>query len=369
MKNPAKEFEYLPLMGMLDDSENIEETQAEDLYEHHRIVADPKQSLMRIDKFLMVRLDKVSRNKIQNAIRAGSIIVNNDTIKPNYKIKPGDIVSIVLPKPLEEVVRPKAENIPLDIRYEDEDVMVLYKPPGMVVHPGVGNYSGTLVNALAYYFGNSDMPIKEGSPENRLGLVHRIDKDTSGLLVIAKTDYAMTHLAKQFFHHTIYRRYWALVWGEPAEDSGTIATRIGRHPRHRMSMAVYDEFTEGGKDAVTHFSVLEKLYYVTLIECRLETGRTHQIRVHMSHMGHPIFSDPRYGGDKIVKGTIFSKYKKFVENCFELIPRQALHAKSLGFVHPTTGKEMYFDSELPEDFQRALEKWRNYLASRKELPE
>lgn len=363
----AKDKEVLNKTIRADEPEleNAEESQGEDLFEYHRIVADPKQSLIRIDKFLMDRLEDVSRNKIQNAIRAGSIMVDGKAIKPNYKIKPSDAITIVLPKPVDEAARATPENIPLDIRYEDDDLIVLHKPAGMVVHPGVGNYSGTLVNALAYHLGTQNIPVRPGEPENRLGLVHRIDKDTSGLLVVAKSDYALSHLAKQFFNHTIFRRYWALIWGEPVMDQGTISTKIGRNPRNRMSMMVYDEDMEGGKEAITHFQVLEKMYYVSLIECRLETGRTHQIRVHMAHMEHPIFSDERYGGNKIVKGTVFSKYAKFVENCFETIPRQALHAKSLGFVHPTSGAEMMFDSELPDDFKNVLERWRNYVHARR----
>jgi 23S rRNA pseudouridine1911/1915/1917 synthase len=336
----------------------------EELFEHHRLIVDRNQSALRIDKFLMARLDNVSRNKIQNAIRANAIRVNDTSVKPNYKIKPGDVVTVVLPKPPEDSGRALPENIPLDIRYEDGDILIVHKPAGLVVHPGVGNFTGTLINGLAYHFQNQNLPIREGEPENRLGLAHRIDKDTSGLLVIAKTDFALNHLAKQFFDHSIHRRYVALVWGEPEFDSGTVSTKLGRNPRNRMSMMVYDEDMEGGKEAITHYRVLERMYYVSLIECELETGRTHQIRVHLAHLGHPIFGDSRYGGDKIVKGTVFSRYAKFVEHCLELAPRQNLHARSLGFVHPSTGESILFESELPEDMTAVLERWRKYFSER-----
>ncbi len=336
------------------------------LFEHQRFVADPKQKPTRIDKFLMDRMLNASRSRIQNAIHAGAIKVNDEVVKPNFKIKPGHVVTLVLESPPLEPSEIIPQNIPLDIRYEDDDVMIVHKPPGMVVHPGVGVYDGTLVNALVYYFKNYKLPVKEGNFNDRPGLVHRIDKDTSGLLLIAKNDHAMTHLAKQFFDHSIERKYVALVWGEPDEDSGTIDFPIGRDPKNPVLKKVFEE-GEGGKHAITHFKVLERLYYVSLVECQLETGRTHQIRVHMKYKGHPLFSDQRYGGDRIMKGTVFTKYRRFVENCFTIMPRQALHAKSIGFVHPVTGENMYFESELPEDFQGVLDKWRNYIAGRKEL--
>lgn len=338
----------------------------DELYEHQRYVADPKQTPVRLDKFLMDRMLKTSRNRIQNAIHAGAIKVNDKEVKPNFKVKPGHVITLVLATPPPEHAPIVGQNIPLDVRYEDDDLMVVHKPAGMVVHPGVGISDGTLVNALVYYFKNQQLPVKEGNFEDRPGLVHRIDKDTSGLLLIAKNESAMTHLSKQFFDHTIERKYVAMVWGEPDEDSGTIDAFVGRDPRNPVLVSVFPE-EEKGKHAITHFKVLERLYYVSLVECQLETGRTHQIRVHMKHLGHPLFSDHRYGGDRIVKGTVFTKYKQFVENCFKILPRQALHAKSIGFVHPVSGEKMYFESELPEDFQQALEKWRNYVSGRKKL--
>ncbi len=325
-----------------------------DLFEHHRLLVDKKQEPLRIDKFLMNRLANATRNKIQDGIKAGFVKVNEQTIKANYKVKPEDVISISFPEPPRDTeVIP--ENLPLDIRYEDEDLLVVHKPPGMVVHPAYQNWTGTLVNALAYHFQNL--------PENRdgrPGLVHRIDKDTSGLLVVAKTEQALTHLAKQFFDHSIERTYLALVWGEPKENEGTIDVNLGRSFKDRR---VTDTFPEGdiGRRAVTHYKVLKTLRYVSLIQCQLETGRTHQIRAHMKYLGHPLFNDSTYGGDKILKGTVFSKYKSFVENCFKLMPRQALHAKSLGFIHPRTQEELYFDSDLPEDFQSVLDKWVHYV--------
>lgn len=311
---------------------------------------------------------KTSRNRIQNAIKANAILVNNEVVKANYKIRPNDVVTLKLDRPPHEHTGVVPENIPLDIRYEDDDLLIVHKPAGLVVHPGVGVRSGTLVNALAYYFQSLDLPIKAGNESDRPGLVHRIDKDTSGLLVVAKTDAAMTHLSKQFFDHTTERRYWALVWGEPDEEEGTIEGDIGRDPRHPMLRKVFTENDTGtGKHAITHYKVLERLYYVSLLECRLETGRTHQIRIHMKHSGHPLFGDVRYGGDRVVKGTVFTKYRQFVDNCLKMMPRQSLHAKSLGFIHPTTGEKMYFESELPEDFRSVLEKWRNYVNGRREL--
>ncbi len=348
----------------MQEDERLNDSYSDEFYDHVEIAVDPKQSPIRIDKFLMDRLEKVSRNRVQNAIRSGSILVDEKEVKPNFKVKPGQTISIVLPRPPGEGVGVIPQKIPLDIQYEDDDLLVIHKPAGLVVHPGPGHFKGTLVNALAYHFGMQHLPIMEGNYQDRLGLVHRIDKNTSGLLVIAKSDYAMTHLAKQFFNHTIERTYYALIWGEPEEAAGTINANVGRHPRFRHQFTVFPE-KEGGKWAITHYKVLERMYYVSLVQCNLETGRTHQIRVHMQHLGHPLFNDERYGGDRIVKGTIFSKYKQFVENCFNIMPRHALHAKSLGFTHPTTGKEMYFESALPDDFEQVLHAWRNYLESRK----
>ena len=336
-----------------------------ELYEHYEFIADPGQTPLRIDKFLQMKLKDFSRNKIQNAIHAGYVTVNGLEVKPNQKIKPNHVVKVFYHKPYKgRSVIP--QDIPLDIRYEDDDLMVVHKSPGMVVHPGVGNPNGTLVNALAFYLKDKSIPIKKGNESDRPGLVHRIDKDTSGLLVIAKTDHAMEHLSKQFFNHTTKRNYLALVWGNFDEKEGTIEGNIGRHPTQRMKRTVFPE-GEDGKNATTHYKVIEDLYYVSLVECTLETGRTHQIRVHMQYLKHPIFSDKVYGGNSIVKGTVFSKYKQFVDNCFKILPRQALHARSLGFVHPRTGEEMFFEAELPEDFAGCLEKWRKYVTSRKEL--
>jgi 23S rRNA pseudouridine1911/1915/1917 synthase len=349
----------------MHEDDRQDENYSDDYQDSYEIKVDPKQRPIRIDKFLMDRIEKASRNRIQNAIKSGSILVDEKEVKPNFKVKPGQRISVVIPRPPDQGKGVIPQNIPLDIRYEDDDLMVIHKPAGMVVHPGIGHFKGTLVNALAYHFGKGNLPVMDGNYQDRLGLVHRIDKNTSGLLVVAKTDYAMTHLAKQFFHHTIERTYYALVWGEPEEDQGTIRGNVGRHPRHRHLFTVFPE-GEAGKWAVTHYKVLERLYYVSLVQCNLETGRTHQIRVHMQHLGHPLFSDERYGGDRIVKGTIFSRYKLFVENCFTLLPRHALHAKSLGFVHPVTGKDMYFESDLPTDFQQALDAWRGYIEHRRE---
>lgn len=326
----------------------------DDFYERYRIVCDRGQQPYRIDKFLTDRIEKVSRTKIQYAAEANCILVNNKPVKSNYKIKPFDEIIILLPERVNEhSVLP--ENIPLEIIYEDEDVLVINKPAGLVVHPGVGNFSGTLVNALLHHY--KQLPVKDGE-EYRAGLVHRIDKNTSGLVVVGKNELSLQHLAKQFFDHTIQRTYHALVWGEFDVKHGTVTGNIGRHPRFRKLYTVMKD--ETGKHAVTHYKVLENLGYVSLVECRLETGRTHQIRVHMQHIKHPIFSDDMYGGDRIVKGTIYTKYKQFVENCFSIIPRQALHARSLGFVHPQTGKNMFFEAELPKDFSDVLTKWRTY---------
>jgi 23S rRNA pseudouridine1911/1915/1917 synthase len=323
----------------------------QDFYEHHRIVVDKGQSLLRIDKFLMVRLENATRNKIQNTAHAGNVLVNENPVKPNYKVKPDDVISIVMAYPPRETeIIP--ENIPLNIVYEDADVLVINKSPEMVVHPGYGNYSGTLVNALAFYFGSGEATAKPC-------LVHRIDKNTSGLLLIAKNETAQSFLAKQFYEHTVERKYWALVWGDFQEDEGTITGNVGRSLKDRKIMAVFPD-GDYGKHAVTHYKVLERFGYVTLIECVLETGRTHQIRAHLRYIKHPLFNDVTYGGDQILKGTIYTKYKQFVQNCFDLIPRQALHAKTLGFIHPATKQKMLFDSELPPDFAGVLEKWRKY---------
>lgn len=358
----------------------------QELYEHHRIVAEKGQSLIRIDKFLMSRIENASRSKIQNAAEANCILVNGKPAKSNYRVKPGDVMTVLMPHPPREVEL-IPENIPLNIVYEDEDLVIVNKEPGMVVHPAYGNYSGTLINALVYHFQNLpiskkkketatekkkgkmiDAPQTTGhTPELRPGLVHRIDKNTSGILVIAKTEIAMTKLAKCFFDRTIDRTYIALVWGDFAEDSGTITGNIGRSLKDRKVMAIFPD-GDFGKHAVTHYKVLERFGYVTLIECKLETGRTHQIRVHLQHIGHALFNDDTYGGDRILKGTTFTKYKQFVENCFKIMPRHALHAKSLGFVHPTTNEYVFFDSELPLDMATVIEKWRAY-SSHKNLLE
>lgn len=326
-----------------------------EMYEHFRFVADKGQQMIRVDKFLVDRMEKTSRNRIQQAADAQCVIVNGKPVKSSYKVKPGDVVSIVMDRPRYELeIIP--ENIPLDIVYEDSDVLVVDKPAGLVVHPGHGNYSGTLVNALAWHF--KDNPDYDVS-DPRLGLVHRIDKDTSGLLVVAKTPEAKTHLGNQFFHKTTRREYVAVVWGDFLEKSGTIVGNIARNPKNKLQMAVFDDPTVG-KHAVTHYEVLESFGYVTVVKCVLETGRTHQIRVHMLSKGHPLFNDARYGGDRILKGTTFAKYRQFVENCFQTCPRQALHARTLGFVHPRTGKEMDFESEIPADMSRLIERWRTY---------
>jgi 23S rRNA pseudouridine1911/1915/1917 synthase len=336
----------------------------DEFYENHQFIADKGQGAMRLDKFLADRSFQVSRSRVQNAIKAGLVTVNGDEEKANYKIRPNDVVELMMPKPFDEAVKVQPDNIPLNIIYEDDDLLVLNKPAGMVVHPGVGVYRRTLVNALAYYF--QDLPVMEGNPENRPGLVHRIDKDTSGLMVVAKTEFAMFSLAKQFHDHTIHRRYHAIIWGEmeEGEDSGTIENCIARHSRFRKKMTVVPDGE--GKLAITHWKVLERLYYVSYMELHLETGRTHQIRVHMSNIGHPLFNDERYGGNRVVKGTIFSKYKSFVDNCFEILPRQALHAKEIGFVHPRTKELMKFDSELPMPMVDCLARWRTYVTDRKQ---
>lgn len=338
-----------------------EQEQQEELFEHHRITADKGQSLMRIDKFLMSRLENVSRNRVQNAADAGSILVNSKPVKSSYKVKPLDLITIVLAHPPRDV-KIIAEDIAIEIIYEDDDLVVVNKHAGMVVHPGYGNYSGTLVNALAYHFYPELLNQSIEDESVRPGLVHRIDKNTTGLLVVARNEKAMTHLAKQFFDRTITRRYLALVWGDFDHESGTVTGHVGRNKIDRKAMDVFPD-GDHGKHAVTHYRVLERFGYVTLVECKLETGRTHQIRVHMKHIGHPLFNDELYGGRKVLKGTTFSKYKSFVENCFDLIPGQALHAQSIGFLHPSDGREMYFETKLPEGFESILNKWRIYIGS------
>lgn len=331
-----------------------------------KLYVDRNQSPVRIDKFIMNRMEKLSRSKVQEGIKSGLVLVNGKEVRTSYKVRPLDVISIFLQKPAGFEERYQPQNIPLDIRYEDEELMVIHKPPGLVVHPGIGNYSGTLVNGLLYYLKDKSLPLKDYDFADRPGIVHRIDKDTSGLMVVAKTDKAMTHLAKQFFDHTVKREYIALVWGDVEEDKGTIDEYIGRHEKNRMQYAVFPERNQG-KHAITHYEVAERMYYVTLVKCRLETGRTHQIRVHLKYLGHPLFSDARYGGDRILKGTIYTKYKQFVENAFKLLPRQALHARLLGFVHPTTNEALLFEADLPSDFQACVDKWRGYIASRKAL--
>ncbi|MBV1923461.1 MAG: RluA family pseudouridine synthase [Flavobacteriaceae bacterium] len=333
----------------------VQDPSSDDLYEHHRFVAQKGQQPLRVDKYLMNYIENATRNKIQQAAKDGNIHVNDAPVKSNYKVKPNDVVTVMFEHPPYELLL-VPEDIPIDVVYEDDDVLVVNKPAGMVVHPGHGNYSGTLINALTFHFEN--LP---NNSSDRPGLVHRIDKDTSGLLVVAKTEEAMTHLAKQFFNKTTEREYVALVWGDVKEDTGTIEGNIGRHPKNRLQNTVfYDDDADKGKPAVTHYKVLDRIGYVTLLSCRLETGRTHQIRVHLKHIGHTLFNDERYGGDKILKGTTFSKYKQFVDNCFKVLPRQALHARTLGFIHPTTGEMMRFESPIPQDIEQCIEKWMNY---------
>ena len=339
-----------------------------DLYEHHHWMVDRGQTPIRIDKFLTHKIEGVSRTKVQAAAGAGCILVNKNTVKSNYKVKPFDDISVVLSHPKYELTL-IPQDIPIRILYEDNDVIVIDKEAGMVVHPGYGNYSGTLVNALIYHL--QDLPLFQ-SGEMRPGLVHRIDKDTSGILVVAKTEHALSHLSRQFFEHTIERKYLALAWGNLSDEEGTITGNIGRNPKDRQQMRVFADGSDG-KNAVTHYRVVERFSYVTLVECQLETGRTHQIRVHFRYIGHPLFNDRRYGGDQILRGTTFSKYKQFVNNCFEMLPRQALHARSLAFDHPLTGKRLYFETELPQDMMEVTRKWRIYAQSRiensKELEE
>jgi 23S rRNA pseudouridine1911/1915/1917 synthase len=330
----------------------------EELYEHYQFTADKGQELLRIDKFLMDRIPNSTRSKLQMAITDGHVLVNKKNIKSNYKVKPLDKITVELPYPPQEIEL-IPENIPLNILYEDDDVIVLNKQSNMVVHPGYGNYTGTLVNGLIYHFEN----LPETDTAHRPGLVHRLDKNTTGIMVIAKTEHALSHLGKQFFDRTTERRYHALVWGNVEEDSGTIEGNVGRSLKNRKVMDVFPD-GDFGKHAVTHYKVLQRFGYITLIECKLETGRTHQIRIHMKHIGHPLFNDEEYGGDRILKGTTFSKYKQFITNCFKILPRQALHAKSLGFEHPETGKRLHFESELPDDMQTVIKKWEVYLANR-----
>lgn len=336
-----------------------------DFYEHHHIVVDKGQELLRIDRYLQQHLASVSRTKIQAAAKSSCVLVNEKAVKPNYRVKPGDVISVVLPEPPQEIEL-IPEDIPLSIVYEDDDVLVVDKQAGLVVHPGYGNTHGTLLNALLYYFQG-----KKDSDGNAIQpfLVHRIDKDTTGLLLVAKNEPAQVVLAKQFFEHTIEREYAALVWGDFEEESGTVDLRIGRSPKDRRIMTVYpydemlSEDEQPGKRAVTHWRVVERFGYVTLVACNLETGRTHQIRTHLRHIGHPLFNDVAYGGGEILKGTTFSKYKQFVENCFQLLPRQALHARILGFEHPSTGKHLHFESPIPADMDAVLSRWRNYAAN------
>lgn len=340
----------------LDDIEGVDDEAR--LYEHFRVVVDKGQEMTRVDKFLFDRLPNASRNRIQKAADIGFVRVNGKSVKSSYKVKPREVITVMMDRPrYENEVTP--EDIPLNIVYEDKYLMIVDKPPGLVVHPGHGNYHGTLVNAIAWHM--KDTPDYDAN-DPHVGLVHRIDKDTSGLLVIAKTPDAKTNLGNQFFNKTTKRRYHALVWGNVRQDEGTVTGNIGRNPKNRMQMAVLPD--GHGKHAVTHYRILERLGYVTLVECTLETGRTHQIRVHMKHIGHVLFNDERYGGHEILKGTHFAKYKQFVNNCFDTCPRQALHATTLGVVHPVTGEEMYFTSEMPGDMAQLIDKWRSYISNR-----
>lgn len=343
-------------------SEDFEiEQQGDDIYERRTFVIDKGQEPMRIDKWLQIRIEGATRNKLQQAIDDGFVTVNGKNIKSNYKVKPADEI-LVLTYVNPEYSELKAENIPLNIVFEDDDVLVINKAPNMVVHPGVGNHSGTLLNGVAYHLLQQNPNITEETLP-RYGMVHRIDKNTTGLIVLAKNGEAASHLAKQFFNHTVGRKYVALVWGDVKEDTGTITGNIARHEQFRKMFAVYPD-GEKGKHAITHYTVLERMNYVTLVECVLETGRTHQIRVHMKYMGHTLFNDWEYGGDRILKGTIYTKYKQFVDNCFEVCPRCALHAKTLGFVHPKTGKELFFEAPLPDDMTNVIDKWRRYVGNR-----
>lgn len=340
--------------------ESFEDEQDEEIFEHHKLIADEGQSPLRVDKFLIDKISNISRSKLSVAAKNGNVLVNGEVVKANYKVKPHDVISLVYAHPKREL-KLIPQDIPLNILFEDDYVTVVNKPADFVVHPGHGNYSGTLVNALIFHYGM--LPKNPTSEEAFPGLVHRIDKDTTGLLVIAKTEDALNKLAAQFYNRTIDRHYYALVWGDVEEDKGTITGNIARSINDRKQMAVFEDESIG-KHAVTHYEVLERLGYVTLVKCKLDTGRTHQIRVHMKHIGHPLFGDVRYGGNRIIKGTTFTKYRQFIDNCFNILPRQALHAKSLGFTHPATGEYVYFESELPEDMVTVLDKWRTYIKSR-----
>ena len=351
MTEDQEEFLDDELLSQGEEAEN----ESAELFEHLSVTVDPKQQLLRIDKFLHIFRQNSTRNKISQACRAGNVVVNGTPVKQNYRVKPGDHISRLLARPpRENVIIP--QDIPSNIVYEDDDLIVVDKAAGMVVHPGHGNWDGTLVNALAFHFEKNG----QKSDLDRVGLVHRIDKDTSGLLVIAKTEYALSYLAKQFFDRKTKRLYWAFVWGNLAEDQETITGHIGRDLKNRMQMAVFEDGSFG-KHAVTHYKVLERFRYMTWVECKLETGRTHQIRAHFRHIGHTLFNDVRYEGDQILKGINLPKYKQFIKNVFEVLPRQALHAHTLGFIHPTTKKEMYFESPMPADMEAAVNKWRNYL--------
>ncbi|HCV16272.1 MAG TPA: RNA pseudouridine synthase [Rikenellaceae bacterium] len=359
MKEELEEI-YTDADGIEDDYDAVEEEDTVGSFEHFRYVSDKGQSQLRVDKFITSRMEKTSRHRIQLAIGAGYVLVNGKTVKANYVVKPHDVVTIVMPYE-RRGFEVKPENIPLEIPYEDEHLLLVNKPAGLVVHPGHGHFSGTLVNALAFHLGISQ---PADADDERMGiLVHRIDKNTSGLLLVAKNDQSQLALAKQFFDHSIERKYVALVWGNIKEDSGTITGHIGRDPNDRMRFKVFPDGSSG-KHAITHYRVLERFGYTTLTECILETGRTHQIRVHMDYLGHPLFNDDRYGGDKILKGPLYAKYKKFVENCFEIMPRHALHAKTLGFIHPATGHRMFFENEIPIDLKNVIEKWKNFSSSK-----
>jgi 23S rRNA pseudouridine1911/1915/1917 synthase len=350
----------------IEQEDLLEQDGPEELYERFSITVDKGQEPLRLDKFLVARIENATRNKVQKAIDAGRVLVNSKLVQANYKIKPADDIVVYSDKEVqgEEII---PEELPLNIAYEDSDVMIINKVAGMVVHPGCGNYTGTLINGVAYYLIQQNKSLTEELLP-RFGMVHRIDKNTSGLMVLAKTDKAVSSLAKQFFDHTVYRRYIALVWGDVKEDSGTVNAHIGRNLKHRKLFAAYPE-GDHGKEAITHYQVLERFGYVTLIECRLETGRTHQIRVHMQYIGHPLFNDEMYGGDKIVKGTVFTKYKQFIDNCFQICARHALHAKAIGFVHPTTKKDILFESEIADDMKKVIDKWTTYVKAKGLLSE
>ena len=348
------------LLEKEDEEDQLEGSEV--LYEQMTFKVDKGQEPLRIDKFVVARIENATRNKVQKAIDTGRVLVNGKIIQANYKVKPGDQIVVYSDKEVhgEEII---PEKLPLNILYEDDHIMIINKPAGLVVHPGSGNYSGTLINGVAYYLLQQNQSLSEETLP-RFGLVHRIDKNTSGLMVLGKTAVAVASLAKEFFNHTVNRRYHALVWGDLANEEGTIVAHVGRHQRTRKLFDAYPD-GEHGKEAITHYKVLERFGYVTLVECRLETGRTHQIRVHMQHIGHPLFNDSTYGGDRIVKGTVYAKYKQFVDNCFALCQRQALHAKTIGFIHPSTRQPVLFDSELAEDMKAVIEKWRNYVKTKK----